>query len=183
MFLDTVTFEPSAGFRAQDLNTIRTNKSVKKLPRLSNRCYVILCSSEVSVFGKDSFLPPRNIRQHLYKLTPLSPLQTTATVSFYSCQFSIDYIAGTHFDEKYFPNVMLYLECYLRFILQVSNVHVGKMDIVWRSRFGERGRIQTGQLKATSVTPHSMASSRASWRKMYCCCSYGKYKVVKIKVV
>ena len=33
--------------------------------------------------------------------------------------------------------------------LQVSNVQVGKMDIVWRSRFGERGRIQTGQLKAT----------------------------------
>ena len=159
MFLDTVTFDPSAGFRAQDLNTIRTNKSVK-MPRLSNRCYVILCSSEVSVFGKDSFLPPRNIRQHLYKLTPLSPLQTTATVSFYSCQFSIDYIAGTHFEEKYFPNVMLYLECYLRFILQVSNVHVGKMDIVWRSRFGERGRIQTGQLKATvsplspTPTPH-----------------------------
>ena len=31
---------------------------------------------------------------------------------------------------------------------QTSNVSVGKMDIVWRSRFGERGRIQTGQLKA-----------------------------------
>ena len=35
--------------------------------------------------------------------------------------------------------------------LQVSNVQVGKMDIVWRSRFGERGRIQTGQLKATVI--------------------------------
>ena len=32
--------------------------------------------------------------------------------------------------------------------LQTNNVSVGKMDIVWRSRFGERGRIQTGQLKA-----------------------------------
>ncbi|CAI8028281.1 Trafficking protein particle complex subunit 13 [Geodia barretti] len=92
MFLDTVTFDPSAGFRAQDLNTIRTN------------------NSEVSVFGKDNLLPPRNIRQHLYKLTPLGPLQTSGVV---------------------------------------SNVQVGKMDIVWRSRFGERGRIQTGQLKAT----------------------------------
>jgi hypothetical protein len=29
-----------------------------------------------------------------------------------------------------------------------KNVSVGKMDIVWRSRYGERGRIQTGQLKA-----------------------------------
>ncbi|CAI8010583.1 Trafficking protein particle complex subunit 13 [Geodia barretti] len=62
-------------------------------------------SSEVPVFGKDNLLPPRNIRQHLYKLTPLSPLQTSG---------------------------------------MVSNVQVGKMDIVWRSRFGERGRIQTG---------------------------------------
>lgn len=29
------------------------------------------------------------------------------------------------------------------------NVSVGKMDIVWRTRFGDRGRIQTGQLKAS----------------------------------
>ena len=41
--------------------------------------------------------------------------------------------------------------------LQVSNVQVGKMDIVWRSRFGERGRIQTGQLKAT-VSPAAVLS-------------------------
>ncbi|CAI8015128.1 hypothetical protein GBAR_LOCUS9420, partial [Geodia barretti] len=62
-FLDTVTFDPSAVFRAQDLNTIRTN------------------NSEVSVFGKDNRLPPRNICQHLYKLTPLGPLQTSRGVS------------------------------------------------------------------------------------------------------
>ena len=31
---------------------------------------------------------------------------------------------------------------------QAVSVSVGKMDIVWRGRFGERGRIQTGQLKA-----------------------------------
>lgn len=29
------------------------------------------------------------------------------------------------------------------------SVTVGKMDIVWRSRFGEKGRIQTGQLKSS----------------------------------
>ena len=33
------------------------------------------------MFGKDNLLPPRNIRQHLYKLTPLSPLQTAGIVS------------------------------------------------------------------------------------------------------
>ena len=31
---------------------------------------------------------------------------------------------------------------------QTNNVSVGKVDIVWRSGFGERGRIQTGQLRA-----------------------------------
>ena len=34
------------------------------------------------------------------------------------------------------------------FSQQAVSVSVGKMDIVWRGRFGERGRIQTGQLKA-----------------------------------
>ena len=52
-------------------------------------------------------------------------------------------------------------------VLQVSNVQVGKMDIVWRSRFGERGRIQTGQLKATvssppTCTPHPHPHSLSS---------------------
>ena len=37
-------------------------------------------------------------------------------------------------------------------VLQHNHVTVGKMDIVWRSRFGEKGRIQTGQLKS-SVPP------------------------------
>ena len=35
------------------------------------------------------------------------------------------------------------------FNFQHSSVSVGKLDIVWRSKFGDRGRIQTGQLKAT----------------------------------
>ena len=147
MFLDTVTYDPSAGFRAQDLNTIRTNKLAKNAKIIKQ----MLCSSEASVIGKDSLLPPSNIRQHLYKLTPLSPMQTTATVSFYSCQFSIDYIAGI-----YTFRGEIFSKCYA-----LSRVlHVGKMDIVWRSRFGERGRIQTGQLKATvsplspTPTPH-----------------------------
>ena len=43
MFLDTVTFDPSAGFRAQDLNTICTNKSAKKKPiiQLNNVCFAV----------------------------------------------------------------------------------------------------------------------------------------------
>ena len=50
--------------------------------------------------------------------------------------------------------IYMYIVCCVHSVwtmagLQVSNVQVGKMDIVWRSRFGERGRIQTGQLKAT----------------------------------
>lgn len=50
--------------------------------RLDRGCWnEFLDSSEVSVFGKDNLLPPRNIRQHLYKLTPLSPLQTAGMVS------------------------------------------------------------------------------------------------------
>ena len=32
--------------------------------------------------------------------------------------------------------------------VQQNHVSVGKMDLVWRSKFGDRGRIQTGQLKA-----------------------------------
>lgn len=36
------------------------------------------------------------------------------------------------------------------------SVSVGKMDIVWRGRFGERGRIQTGQLKAVIPPPHEL---------------------------
>ena len=41
MFLDTVTFDPSAGFRAQDLNTIRTSKSAKKLQRSNSIMFVL----------------------------------------------------------------------------------------------------------------------------------------------
>ena len=33
-------------------------------------------------------------------------------------------------------------------VVQNNSVTIGKMDIVWRSRFGEKGRIQTGQLKS-----------------------------------
>ena len=32
-------------------------------------------------------------------------------------------------------------------IVQPTHVPVGKMDIVWRTKFGDKGRIQTGQLK------------------------------------
>lgn len=39
--------------------------------------------------------------------------------------------------------IMIALLC----IVQPTHVAVGKMDIVWRTRFGEKGRIQTGQLK------------------------------------
>ena len=54
MFLDTVTFDPSAGFRAQDLNTIRTNKSAKKPTiRLNNVCFAVrrcLCLEKITFF-------------------------------------------------------------------------------------------------------------------------------------
>lgn len=36
-------------------------------------------------------------------------------------------------------------------------VTVGKMDIVWRSKLGEKGRIQTGQLKTTILRPLELA--------------------------
>ena len=89
MFLDTVTFDPTAGFRAQDLNTIRSKELAKKSNPQKYVKFTILSSSEVSVFGKDNLLPPRNIRQHLYKLTPLTPLQTSGIVSFFKIMKSL----------------------------------------------------------------------------------------------
>ncbi|CAI8028282.1 Trafficking protein particle complex subunit 13 [Geodia barretti] len=54
MFLDTVTFDPSAGFRAQDLNTIRTNKSAKKPTiQLNNVCFAVRrcqCLEKITFF-------------------------------------------------------------------------------------------------------------------------------------
>lgn len=43
-------------------------------------CSFPFLSSEVSVFGKDNLLHPRNIRQHLYKITPLAPVQVVGMV-------------------------------------------------------------------------------------------------------
>ena len=40
----------------------------------------LFLSSDVSVFGKDNLLHPRNIRQHLYKITPLAPVQVVGMV-------------------------------------------------------------------------------------------------------
>ena len=48
------------------------------------------------------------------------------------------------------PAVFMAILLLTKFILfvQTTHVSVGKMDIVWRTKFGEKGRIQTGQLKA-----------------------------------
>ena len=44
--------------------------------------------------------------------------------------------------------VVVAVVCICVLVIQATSVCVGKMDIVWRKTFGERGRIQTGQLRA-----------------------------------
>lgn len=48
--------------------------------RCRKGCCFLFLSSDVSVFGKDNLLHPRNIRQHLYKITPLAPVQVVGMV-------------------------------------------------------------------------------------------------------
>ena len=59
------------------------------------------------------------------------------------------FVVSHHTLSLYIAHISLYVYVIWLFSFsQTNNVSVGKMDIVWRSRFGERGRIQTGQLKA-----------------------------------
>ena len=88
------------------------------------------------MFGKENYISPRNSQQYFYKISPVMMIQVPNKVCLTVYNFLI--------------NIALLLHLHVLYIstMQQNHVSVGKMDLVWRSKFGDRGRIQTGQLKA-----------------------------------
>ncbi|CAL8093788.1 unnamed protein product [Orchesella dallaii] len=64
-------------------------------------------------------------------------------------------IAVTNVPKLDIPNVMLDTDCSYQFLYRLTprseqarlSTNIGKLDIVWRSSMGERGRLQTSQLQ------------------------------------
>ncbi|XP_065904496.1 trafficking protein particle complex subunit 13-like [Dysidea avara] len=96
MCMNQVSFEPSSVCTSTNLNSFSDSSGERQ-----------------SLFGKEQYVKPGDIRRYLYRITPnaLPPSPTSKTT---------------------------------------ASIVVGKMDVMWFSRFGERGRIQTGPLQ-TSV--------------------------------
>ena len=116
-----------------DKQTQDATVKFKDFPAIHCIICSVFSSSDVSVFGKEGFLVALNTRQYLYKISPLIPVHNIQT-------------SGKVGASRLYDDALTYL-VYLVFV-QTTHVSVGKMDIVWRTKFGEKGRIQTGQLKA-----------------------------------
>ncbi|KAL3211298.1 hypothetical protein MRX96_036527 [Rhipicephalus microplus] len=82
-----------------------------------NVCQLNTCGDSQSVFGLVNFLNPHDTRQYLFSLSPRMPSSETS-----------EPVAQP---EKRRSGV----------------TSIGKLDIVWRSAMGERGRLQTSQLE------------------------------------
>ncbi|KAH6941572.1 hypothetical protein HPB50_020462 [Hyalomma asiaticum] len=82
-----------------------------------NVCQLNTCGDSQSVFGAVNFLNPHDTRQYLFSLSPRLPSSETG-----------DPVTQP---EKRRSGV----------------TSIGKLDIVWRSAMGERGRLQTSQLE------------------------------------
>ena len=90
------------------------------------------------MFGKENYISPRNSQQYFYKISPMMMIQVPNKV----CLTVYNFLINIYSSVASFA-IILYIST-----LQQNHVSVGKMDLVWRSKFGDRGRIQTGQLKA-----------------------------------
>ncbi|PKC12275.1 DUF974-domain-containing protein [Rhizophagus irregularis] len=122
MYLERMNFEPGEVFNYKDLN-FEENENLnianeqanlendnKEDEKNSESKIVKLSKVKIdqeSIFGKNSYLNPQDIRQYLYMLTPKPEI-----------------------DNK---------------LARTTNA-LGKLEIVWRSNYGETGRLQTSQL-------------------------------------
>lgn len=86
-----------------------------------NVCQLNSCSDSQSIFGQVNFLNPHDTRQYLFSLSPRTSPETGETPA--------DSTA-THPERR-----------------RSGVTSIGKLDIVWRSAMGERGRLQTSQLE------------------------------------
>ena len=124
------------------------------------------CAYRVPVFGKENLFGSRNTRQYLYHISPQIPNPVVGGgtkvcyIHVYIHTYMHTYICihahiHTCIHTCMFGFVPLLLCCAV-VRGQAASVSVGKMDIVWRTQFGERGRIQTGQLKAIVSGPSDL---------------------------
>lgn len=97
--MDHVTLDPSAYYTVCPLNTFSMKNGDD--------------TKDGDIFGS-SYINPSDMRQYLYKLTPLKES--------------------------------------LRELRSKPMSPIGKLDIVWRTNFGEIGRLQTSQLQRTAPT-------------------------------
>lgn len=82
-----------------------------------NVCQLNTCGDSQSVFGPVNFLNPHDTRQYLFSLSPRLPSSEASSLAAQP--------------ERRRSGI----------------TSIGKLDIIWRSAMGERGRLQTSQLE------------------------------------
>jgi len=116
MFLESVRFEPSALFILSDINNIAPPANVAAGMK---------SASERRKDIAGTFLAPQDLRQYLYKLTPVEASRAEGVCVLFIFLFLLKHA----------------LTCAAKLATSI-----GKLDIVWKTTLGERGRLQTSQL-------------------------------------